>query len=109
MSSSESPFLNVAESQWLCSNALAFAISDGFPVSPGHTLVTTRRVVDTWFNATDEEQAAMMALVTEVKRRLDAMLNPRPDGYNVGFNAGRAAGQTVPLTAGHVTVFPQFG
>jgi HKD family nuclease len=34
-----------------------------------------------------------MALVDLVKARLDAEL--RPEGYNVGFNAGDAAGQTV--------------
>jgi diadenosine tetraphosphate (Ap4A) HIT family hydrolase len=38
---------------------LAFAIRDGFPVSPGHTLVIpTRRFAD-WFDATSEEQAAL--------------------------------------------------
>lgn len=38
-----SPFLAVPQASWLCANELAFAIFDGFPVSPGHVLVTTRR------------------------------------------------------------------
>jgi diadenosine tetraphosphate (Ap4A) HIT family hydrolase len=79
----ESPFLAVPVEDWLCSNDLVFAIFDGFPVSPGHILVTTRRIVETWFDATDEEQAALMALVKEVKRLLDVQLDPKPDGYNV--------------------------
>lgn len=41
MSQFESPFLAVPAGDWLCSNDLAFAIFDGFPVSPGHVLVTT--------------------------------------------------------------------
>jgi diadenosine tetraphosphate (Ap4A) HIT family hydrolase len=85
---------------------LAFAIFDGFPVSPGHVLVTTRRIVETWFDATDEEQSALMALVKEAKRLLDLQLSPKPDGYNVGFNSGAASGQTVPHV--HIHVIPRY-
>jgi diadenosine tetraphosphate (Ap4A) HIT family hydrolase len=46
-----------------------------------------------------------MELVGEVKRLLDARLEPKPDGYNVGFNAGAAAGQTVPHV--HVHMIPR--
>lgn len=99
-----SPFLARPSSEHVAGNDLAFAIRDGFPVSPGHTLVVTRRLVATWFDATPEEQAAVMALVSEVKRQLDE--RHRPDGYNVGFNAGDAAGQTVPHL--HVHVIPRY-
>ncbi len=102
----DSPFLAVPSRDWLCSNDLAFAIYDGFPVSPGHVLVTTRRIVETWFDASDAEQAALMALVKESKRLLDDSLNPKPDGYNVGFNSGGAAGQTVPHV--HIHVIPRY-
>ncbi|ABS28171.1 type III restriction protein res subunit [Anaeromyxobacter sp. Fw109-5] len=44
-------------------------------------------------------------LVEVVKRDLDAQ-DPRPDGYNVGFNAGEAAGQTVMHL--HVHVIPRY-
>ncbi len=106
MSQFESPFLAVPASDWLCSNDLAFAIFDGFPVSPGHVLVTTRRIVETWFDATDAEQAALMSLVKESKSLLDIQLSPKPDGYNVGFNSGGAAGQTVPHV--HIHVIPRY-
>ncbi len=68
--------------------------------------MVTRRVVATWFEATPEEQAALMSLVNEVKVILDERLNPKPDGYNVGFNAGEAAGQTVPHL--HIHVIPRY-
>jgi superfamily II DNA or RNA helicase/diadenosine tetraphosphate (Ap4A) HIT family hydrolase/HKD family nuclease/SOS-response transcriptional repressor LexA len=106
MSKFESPFLARPSSDWLCSNDLAFAIFDGFPVSPGHVLVTTRRIVETWFDASDEEQAALMALVKEAKRLLDIQLAPKPDGYNVGFNSGAASGQTVSHV--HIHVIPRY-
>ena len=99
-----SPFLARDTSDHLAANELAFAILDAFPVSAGHTLVVTRRVVPTWFDATPAEQAAVMSLVGEVKRLLDE--SHRPDAYNVGFNAGEAAGQTVPHL--HVHVIPRY-
>ena len=88
-----SPFLTFPADRHVASNALAFAIRDGFPVSPGHTLIVPRRLVATWFEATREEQVAMLELVDVVKAQLDAEL--KPDGYNIGINAGAAAGQTV--------------
>ena len=102
----ESPFLKRPESEWLSSNDLAFTIFDGFPVSSGHALVVTKRVVETWFDASPEEQAAVMDLVNRTKAILDVRLKPRPDGYNVGFNAGSSAGQTVPHL--HVHIIPRY-
>lgn len=58
----------------------------------------------TWFEATPEEQTAIFQLVEEVKRKLDAEL--KPDGYNIGINAGEAAGQTVMHL--HVHVIPRY-
>ncbi|MEY3205408.1 MAG: hypothetical protein RLZZ21_1739 [Planctomycetota bacterium] len=101
-----SPFVEIPHTNWVCANALAFAIYDRFPVSPGHVLVITRRVVPTFFECTPDEQAALMELVGTVKRLLDERLDPKPGGYNVGFNAGAAAGQTVPHV--HVHVIPRY-
>ena len=99
-----SVFSTIPPSDWVASNSLAFAIRDRFPVSPGHTLVITHRPAETWWDATTDEQQAILELVDEVKRLLDGELHPH--GYNVGFNAGRAAGQTVPHL--HVHVIPRF-
>ena len=99
-----SPFLDRPCSEYIAENELAFAIPDAFPVSPGHTLVVPRRIVTTWFEATNAEQAAILALVREVRNHLDRTFHP--DGYNVGFNAGEAAGQTVLHL--HVHVIPRY-
>jgi diadenosine tetraphosphate (Ap4A) HIT family hydrolase len=74
-----SVFLEVPPSAWVASNAHAFALPDGHPVSPGHTLVVTRRLVPDWFSATDEERVAILQLIDEVKALLDDQLHP--DGY----------------------------
>jgi diadenosine tetraphosphate (Ap4A) HIT family hydrolase len=99
-----SVFLEIPESSRVASNELAFAVRDRYPVSVGHTLIITRRVVADWFAATGAERAAVLALVDDVKRALDGEL--APDGYNVGFNAGAAAGQTVMHL--HVHVIPRY-
>ncbi|MCA9691761.1 MAG: HIT domain-containing protein, partial [Myxococcales bacterium] len=99
-----SPFLEIPPRSWVAANDLAFAVRDRYPVSPGHTLVIPRRLVPTWFEASRLEQQAILALIDEVKVQLDAELHP--DGYNVGFNAGEAAGQTVMHL--HVHVIPRY-
>ena len=101
-----SPFLAIPAAEWVCANALAFAIFDSYPVSPGHVLVITKRVVPTFFECSSKEQQALMDLVGEAKRLLDKRLDPKPDGYNVGFNCGSAAGQTVPHV--HLHVIPRY-
>jgi diadenosine tetraphosphate (Ap4A) HIT family hydrolase len=107
-----SPFLAVPRSACVARNALAFAVRDAFPVSPGHTLVVSRRLVTTWFEATRDEQVAIFDLVDAVKRTLDRGVPHDdgslrvPGGYNVGFNAGEIAGQTVMHL--HVHVIPRY-
>jgi len=89
----------------LASNDLAFAIRDSYPVSPGHTLVVPHRLIASWFDATMEERQALLDLVEEIKRQLDAGPSP-PHGYNIGINVGEAAGQTVGHL--HVHLIPRY-
>ncbi len=83
---------------------LVFAHYDTYPVSAGHCLVITRRHVAEYFQATAAEKAAIWELVDEVKTILDRDFSP--DGYNVGVNIGRAAGQSIPHV--HIHVIPRY-
>lgn len=85
-------------------NALAWATRDSFPVSPGHTLVIPFRHCPGFFDLTPEEMAACMALVVEERAALDEEL--KPDGFNMGVNVGRAAGQGVLHV--HVHLIPRY-
>ncbi|MGV1037736.1 MAG: DEAD/DEAH box helicase family protein [Candidatus Nanopelagicales bacterium] len=113
-SDARSPFLAIHSGNHVAANALAFAVRDRFPVSPGHTLVIPRRPVAQWWDATSEEQQAIMELVDVVRsnllddeaRQRTLPDTPRPAGFNVGFNAGEAAGQTVNHL--HVHVIPRY-
>jgi diadenosine tetraphosphate (Ap4A) HIT family hydrolase len=51
-------------------------------------------------------RTVLISLVNEVQRLLDERLRPKPDSYNVGFNSGVAAGQTIPHV--HIHVIPRY-
>ena len=86
-------------------NELAFAHYDNsYPVNPGHCLIVLHRHVAEYFQATDEEKAAIWELVDEMKMIIDRDYNP--DGYNVGVNIGKSAGQSVPHV--HIHMIPRY-
>ena len=104
MSVKPCPFCPPPSDRVVASNDLAVAIRDGYPVSPGHTLVIPKRHVASLAEVTKDEAAALWSLLAEARAQLDAEL--KPDGYNVGVNDGRAAGQTVMHL--HVHLIPRF-
>ena len=83
---------------------LAFVTRDNFPLTKGHTLVIPRRHVQSFFELTEAERAAMVELLVIAKKTLDA--EHQPDGYNVGINDGAAAGQTVMHV--HMHLIPRY-
>ena len=85
-------------------NELAYSARDSYPASPGHTLVIPRRHVASFFELTPEEVAACMDLIREEKGILDQEYNP--DGYNIGVNAGAAAGQSIFHV--HIHLIPRY-
>jgi diadenosine tetraphosphate (Ap4A) HIT family hydrolase len=92
------------DSDALAANELAIAIPAGFPVSPGHALIVPRRHEPDFFSLSADEQAAVIALVNPVRTVLDRQFGP--DAYNLGVNAGKAAGQTILHT--HLHVIPRY-
>ena len=59
---------------------------------------------ETVFDLTEAELAATFRLLSRVKAWMDAEF--APDGYNVGWNCGRAGGQEV--FHAHMHVIPRF-
>lgn len=85
------PFCKIAEP--VLSNEKAFAIFDRAPVNRGHMLIIPYRHVADWFDTTLDEQCAMFALAESARRMLVDTFTP--DGFNLGVNCGRAAGQSI--------------
>jgi len=100
------PFCNISQSERVIETELLIGFPDRFPASPGHLLLVSRRHIETWFEATTEERTALMAAVDDAVAIIEARLDRLPNGYNVGFNAGKAAGQTVMHL--HLHVIPRF-
>ena len=85
-------------------NELAYALTDTNPVSLGHCLIVPRRHVAEFFDATKEEKLAIFDLIDEMKVIIDK--KHHPDGYNIGVNIGKAAGQSVPHI--HIHMMPRY-
>ncbi len=77
----------------IAENDLCSAIRDGFPVTDGHTLVIPKRHAETFFDLTEEEVLACNRLLHE-QRRAILRSDKSVQGFNIGMNAGEAAGQT---------------
>jgi len=77
------------------------AIRDGYPVTPGHTLLIPRRHIETPFEFFGDEMLALSRIMRQQKRIIQAE-DSSVEGFNIGFNAGTAAGQTVPHAHCHL-------
>jgi diadenosine tetraphosphate (Ap4A) HIT family hydrolase len=98
------PFCNPSADEIVAKNDLCYARWDRYPVSKGHLLVIPFRHVADYFSLTVEEKQAVLALVDECKEAIEKNLSPA--GYNIGFNVGTAAGQTVMHC--HCHVIPRY-
>lgn len=79
----------------------AFAILNAYPYGTGHLLVMPFREIGTLEDLSAEESADVWRLVNEAVVAVKTAY--RPEGVNVGFNLGRAAGAGVPTHVhGHV-------
>jgi diadenosine tetraphosphate (Ap4A) HIT family hydrolase len=104
------PFCTLQPDRIFLETDLILGLWDGFPVSPGHALLVPRRHVADWFEASPSEHAALTTAIAQARAAIEAEASrqgrPKPDGYNVGFNAGAAAGQTIFHL--HVHVIPRY-
>lgn len=85
-------------------NDLAIAYFDGFPVSKGHILIISKNHKETFFDLSKEEQYAIIDLLNKCKKYVDELYHP--NGYNVGLNCGREAGQSVMHV--HMHLIPRY-
>ncbi|MBE9006283.1 HIT domain-containing protein [Fortiea sp. LEGE XX443] len=84
----------------LTESATAYAIFDGYPISKGHVLVIPKRHVSSYFELPFKEQSACWFMVNKVQEMLKTKF--APDGFNVGMNINREAGQNIMHTSIHI-------
>ena len=102
---SDCPFCSrIEDGEVIEQSTLAVAFSDAFPISPGHTLVVSRRHEADFFELTDMEQAALWVVALRARERI--MADHAPTGFNVAINVGADAGQAVDHA--HLHIVPRY-
>ena len=79
---------------------LSYLMLNRYPYNPGHLLAIPFREVCDIEELTAEESADLFQIITTGKRLLKAAL--KPDGFNIGFNLGSAAGGSIAHLHGHI-------
>ena len=79
-------------------------LNDKFPVSRGHTLLVPKRHVVDPFELGEDEIVEVQRLLRRLRVQL-LQEDPTIQGFNVGFNSGEAAGQTVMHA--HIHLIPR--
>ena len=98
------PFCTLPPERILLTSANGVIIRDGYPISPGHTLVIPHRHVDSFFSLTADERVDLLGLLDQAKAGIEKEFKPAT--YNVGINDGPAAGQTVAHL--HIHLIPRY-
>lgn len=102
---SHCPFCELhSDREIILENDMAYATFDIYPVNKGHVLIIPKRHCGDYFELTDEEQSSCWKMVNKVKELLSERFNP--DGFNVGINIGKVAGQTINHV--HIHLIPRY-
>ena len=80
------------------------AMYDKYPVSKGHVLLIPKDHRETFFDLSDSLLESLKFRINDVKNILDAKFHP--NGYNIGVNCGKSAGQTVMHC--HIHIIPRY-
>lgn len=81
-------------------SAKSYLLLNRYPYNPGHLLVVPLREVIEIEELDPAERADLFEELIFGKRLLAAAL--KPDGFNVGFNLGSAAGGSIAHLHGHI-------
>jgi ATP adenylyltransferase len=79
---------------------LSYLVLNRFPYNPGHLLAVPFREVVELEELSGAERADLMEEITFARRLLSEAM--KPDGINIGFNLGSAAGGSIAHLHGHV-------
>lgn len=97
-------FCHIDEERIIRANRLAYAIRDQFAVTPHHTLIIPRRHVSSYFDLDSSEIVACHRLLAEVEKGIVSS-DSKVEGFNIGVNQGRVAGQTISHC--HIHLIPR--
>lgn len=88
----------------LCESETSIAFEDKYPISIGHSLLVPKFHEPNFFMLDDSIQADLWSLLIEAQEILTEKYNP--DGFNIGVNINKEAGQTV--NHAHIHLIPRY-
>ena len=91
---------NDAEALIIHRSSLSYLVLNRYPYNPGHLLAVPFRPVIDLAELTPAERADLMDEIIFAKEVLQAAVNP--NGFNVGFNLGTAAGGSITHLHAHI-------
>ncbi|HCX64548.1 MAG TPA: HIT family protein [Eubacteriaceae bacterium] len=93
-----------ANKETVLENDLAFAVYDKYPVNEGHMLIVPKRHYENYFDSSSEELLCLNDMLCQARALLEESY--QPDGYNIGINVGKDAGQTIDHL--HIHLIPRY-
>lgn len=88
----------------LTESATTYAMFDGYPLNKGHVLIVPKRHVANYFELPFKEQSACWFMANKVQEILSKQFHP--DGFNVGMNINRDAGQK--MMHANIHIIPRY-
>jgi len=80
------------------------AFLDIFPHAKGHTVVIPKKHIERIEELDESSAGALLLAIKKITKKIDEVLHP--DGYNIGWNDGKSAGQVVPHL--HIHIMPRW-
>ena len=97
-------FCKTNQNELIFENDLAYASSDSYPVSQFHSLVVPKRCIENYFELDEKEILACNDLIKKLKKKIISE-DKSVEGFNIGTNAGKVAGQSIFHC--HIHVIPR--
>ena len=94
----------VEDKDYLIENETAFSFLDSYPLTEGHTLIIPKRHISEIFNLDSKEYTDIWEIINATNKSLTDTLSP--DGFNIGVNVGKEAGQTIDHA--HLHLIPRY-
>lgn len=91
---SKCAFCEVDKNLIINSSDLFYVIRDTYPVTYLHTLIISKRHVETYFNLNDEELSELPSVIKAERQSL-IEIDKSIKAFNIGMNSGAEAGQTI--------------
>ncbi len=94
----------VEDKDYLIENETAVSFLDSYPLTEGHTLIIPKRHISEIFNLDSKEYTDIWEIINATNKSLTDTLSP--DGFNIGVNVGKEAGQTIDHA--HLHLIPRY-